>query len=144
MFTRGMYLGTVDEIAVFSDWLKANLCFIIIRMVLTLMPPMTEKTLKSLAASVLIDANRFCFVPLFALFCRVQVDLGLSTEVLPIVSIDTSLPIVGRVDKGTPHCLVVECVKVCIESKLADQINTHFSFIVSEGAVLSIITKTGG
>lgn len=98
----------MDKITVFSDWLKANLCFKIIGMVLTLMPPMAKQTLESLAAGVLIDANCFCFVPLFALFCRVQIDLRLSSEVLPIVSVDASLPIVGRVDKGTPHCLVVE------------------------------------
>ena len=71
LLIRVMNLGAVNEITVFSNRLKANFSLKIVRMVQTLMPPVTKKTLKSLTAGVLIDADRFCRVPLFALLCRI-------------------------------------------------------------------------
>ena len=50
----------------------------------------------------------------------------------------------GRVNEGTPHSFVMKCIKVKIESKLSNQIYTHFSFVVSKWAVLPIVAETSG
>jgi hypothetical protein len=71
--------------------LSATMHFIVKRMVFLLLPAMTELTTILIWATVRIRLNKIFGLPLRALFALVFVKMRLSSEILPIVSIDASI-----------------------------------------------------
>lgn len=122
--------------------LWANCFFILFRMVLAFIPTVTHRAFQAKCASVLVDTYRFRYVPLAANLTRIGNQIRLTSKILPVVRIDTRFSLVLWIHKRTPHCFVMENIKICIKCKLADQINANFRLIVCKWTVLTIITKS--
>lgn len=50
----------------------------------------------------------------------VQVEVGFSSEIVPVVGINTSFLLVILFRKGAPHSFIVEEVEICVGLKLVN------------------------
>lgn len=58
--------------------------------------------------------------------------------------VDARLPQVRRVNKGTPHRLVMKVVKVGVFRQLSNQVNADFALIMRKRAIFPIVAQTCG
>jgi ribose 5-phosphate isomerase len=122
--------------------LRTSLRLKVIRVIVALVPSMRVGTVEALRARVLIHTDCLGGVPAGARLFRVLLKLGLAAEILPVMRVGTSaVAHMARVDKRTPHRLVVEVVEVDVHIKLADQVDTDLRFVVCEGAVLAVVAQ---
>ena len=87
--------------------------FEVARMVLLLFPPVRGRAAIVLRTPIGISFDEIVDFPVFAKVSRVVINVGLSSEVLPVVGVDASLLVVILAPR-TPRSLKVKHVKVRI------------------------------
>ena len=101
----------------------ARVQLVVLGMILLLLPTV------ALLAPVLVGTSIFVVVyelagsPVEALILRVYVELGLSSEVLPIMRVDTLVPLMIVFIVGTPNSLEVEHVEVRVLLQLINELD---------------------
>jgi hypothetical protein len=95
----------------------------VVRVILKLFPPMTVDAMESIDTGVFIISDFVLSVPSRTLLRPVGIQKGLAAEILPIVGVNTVLPLVITLLVGTPPSLEMETIEVCIPLKLLNEIN---------------------
>ena len=121
-------------------FLSALMHFVIIRVVLLLLPPMRVLASVFMFASISVSLNKIFSFPLRALIFFVIKNMGLPSEVLPVMSIHTVISRMGGVTVGTPHCFEMEHIEVSIFFKPIKEVNGDFLLRMSKSAHIPIIT----
>ena len=101
---------------------------------------MTELALQAIRTATFVDADCFANFPVLARLLRIDVQIGLPSEVEPIMRIHAVLLLVVALWIGTPNGLIMEVVEVNVSFVFTNQINGNFTFGVSERAILAIVT----
>ena len=99
--------------------------------------------IEGLRAATLVVQDYLVILPSFAWRVIIHVFVGASTEVLPIVGIDTERLVVLREVERTPDCLVVEHVEVVVEVIVMDQIDYDLMLAMREGTVVKVFAVVG-
>jgi hypothetical protein len=86
-------------------------------MILLFLPSMGMSTPVLQLTPLPIGLDKVLSLPVRTLLLRVVVDVGFTTEILPVVGINTELPVVGGVGLGTPDGFEVKHKKVSILAK---------------------------
>ena len=86
--------------------------------------------------AIRVDLDLFVFAPSAAEAIRIFKDIGLSAEILPVMSIFTflSMMILTIVIERTPNSLEVENVEISVLLHFMEEVDSEFFFRVSEGA----------
>lgn len=109
-----MIVGTVS-LAAFAPLRRATLTCLIARwVVLEFFPPVALPAAILQWTAVSVGSRVLFGLPVGALDVVVVEGMGCSSVVLPIVSINTLVPLVLFVAERTPHCLEVEHVEVSV------------------------------
>jgi hypothetical protein len=90
--------------------------------------------------AVSIGLDKMFSLPLGALIFLVIVNMGLSSKVLPVVSIHTGISSVRGIAIRAPYSLEMKHVKVSILFKFIKEINRNFFFMVSKSAHVAVVT----
>jgi hypothetical protein len=112
----------------------------VIRMEFLLLPSMTVRTLVLQLAPILVACYKMLGMPILTHFFRIVENRGLSSVILPVVSIDTDIPFMVILSIRAPHCLEVEDIKVHIWFKLLYQLHRELALRMSKRAKLPILT----
>ena len=78
--------------------------------------------MESVDTGIFIIGDFVLGVPSRALLCAVGVQVRLAAEILPVMSINTALPLVITLLVGTPHGLEMETVEVCVPLKPLNEV----------------------
>jgi len=103
-------IGTVRLNTLLSVFARVK--FIALRMIFLFLPPVTVGASILVGAAVLVVVDMILRAPIPALLLRVQIYLGFSSEVLPVVCKNTLVSLVVGFIVRAPDCLEVENVKV--------------------------------
>lgn len=95
----------------------------VVRMVLKLFPSMALAAVETIWASVSVLYNLVDSIPSSALLRPVSILMWLTTEILPVMSIDADLSLVIALLIRTPCCLEVIHIEVGIAVKPLNQID---------------------
>lgn len=95
-------------------------------MIFLFLPAMAFGTSVFVRASVFIVVYMIFRAPVPALLLRVQVNLGFSPKILPIMSIDTLISLMISFIIGAPNSFEMKHVKVGIFFKLVDHFDRNF------------------
>lgn len=90
----------------------ARVKFIALRMIFLFLPPVAVGASIFVGATVLVVVNVILGPPIAALLLRVEIYLGFSSEILPVVCKNTLVSLVVSFIVRAPDCLEVENVKV--------------------------------
>ena len=90
----------------------ARVKFIALWMILLFLPPMTVRASIFIRAAVLVVVDMILLAQIAALLFIVQIDLGLSSEIMPVVCKNTLISLVVGFVARTPYRFEVENVKV--------------------------------
>jgi len=115
-----------------------------IRMVVTFSPTMSERASKTILTSCIVVCDRAIDVPLWAWFMRIPINVGLSSEILPMVRINTFFFIVGAITsviERTPYSFEMKHVEVGITIEIMQKIYSEFRFAMSKRAIFAIFTS---
>ena len=112
---------------------------IVERMVLLLLPAVAATTSVFKFASILIGFCIFLCLPGLTLVFAVIVKVRLASKVLPIMCIDTNLPLVVLITDWAPNSFEVEHVKVRVPLNLIKYIYWEFWFFVGKSTHVSIV-----
>ena len=123
-----------------SFLLSTRMHLIVQGMIFLFLPSMGELASVFIFASISISLNKMLRFPLWALILLIVKYMGLSSEILPIVSIDTCISSMRSITIRTPYCLKMEHIEVCIFLKFIQQIYRYLFFSVSKGTHISIVT----
>ena len=86
-------------------------------------PPVAVRTKQPINTSVFVVCNFVLSVPSRALLRSVSKLVGLSAEILPIVSVDTALSLVVSFLVRAPNCLEVKAIEISVPVKTLNQVN---------------------
>jgi len=109
-----MVLWTVLILAVL---LIAGVPSEVVWVILQLFPPMTVAAMESVDTGIFIIRDFVLSVPGRTLLCAVGVQIRLAAEILPVVGVNTALPLVVTLLVGAPHGLEMETIEVCVPLK---------------------------
>ena len=101
---------------------------------------MAELALQAIRTAVLICDYRFIDLPVLALLLWVNVQIGLPSEIMPVMCINAVFLLVAACWIRAPDSLIVEVVEIDVSFVFTDKINGHLTFWVSKRAVLAVIT----
>lgn len=93
-------------------------------------------------AAVFIDCDCFSLLPVGTNLLRVNIEMGLASEVLPSVSVNAIFWIMFGLRIGTPHCFKVEVVKINVCFKFVNKIDGQLGLSVGKRAVVSVVAFT--
>ena len=113
-----------------SDFASVHL--VVERMVLLLLPPVGELAAVLVSAPVSISLDKAFGFPLGTLLFVILEDMRLSSEVLPVMGVDTGVPRVTGITVRTPHRLEMEDVEVSIFIELVQLIHRQLILRVSK------------
>ena len=99
--------------------------FIIVRMKLTFLPTMTTLTQIALWTTLLISGQEVLIIPFTTVQMEVVVLTRWSSEILPIVSIDTFRFIMFTIIEWTPLGFIMKDIEVIIHLVIVDQLSLH-------------------
>lgn len=108
--------GAVGFLA-FSTWWPAFSSFIVHKMILLFFPSVAVATSVLKGTAIVVSFGFLLCAPIHTLVFGVVVDMYFAAEVLPIVRVDTGVTrmiLVFFVTVGTPSCLEVEEIEVCV------------------------------
>ena len=116
-----MKVGTVRFVAQLSmlAWIE----FVVFRMILLLFPTMTLQASILVWTTIFVVVNELSRTPICTLVLLVNVKLGFSSKILPVVSKDTLVPLMVVFVIRTPDSLEVKHVEVRVLIKLIDEFN---------------------
>lgn len=98
---------------IITSWvLRTKSCFVLVWVVSRFVPPVRVTTVKPILTGVLINSYCFTHIPVYTFLCSVCVQLRLSPKILPIMGVHTCVTHMGGINKRTPHCLIVEVIKI--------------------------------
>ena len=117
-----MFLTTLTFRLTFED-------FVVVKVVLFFFPAVTilasvfKLTPVRVCLSLLLGAPELALI-----LATVLVYVGLPSEVLPVVRVDTLVPevVFALLIEGAPYCLKVEHVEVCISFHVVQFVNAQF------------------
>lgn len=121
--------------------LSARMHLVVQWVVLLFLPAMRELTPVLMLAPICICLNEVLRLPLRTLLLLILKDMRLSSEVLPVMSVDTGIPGVVCIAVRAPNSLEVEHVEVRIHLEFAQQIHCHLLLSMSECTHVSIVTR---
>lgn len=122
--------------------MSARIELIVFWMVFLFFPAMTLHAPIFILASIFVTTNEWPRSPIGALVFGVLVKLGLSSEVLPVMCINTYVTLMLTFVIGTPYRFEMEHIEIYILLKLIYELHWDFSFWMGKWTVFSILTFT--
>lgn len=113
-------------------------CLVHERVILKFLPAVAGPAAILQLAAVLISLSVLLGFPAGALSIRILVGMRGSSVVLPVVCVDTNIPLVVLVREGTPHCLKVKHVKVSVSLESVKNVHGQFRFMMRESTDLTV------
>ena len=135
MIVRAVWLRT--WITVFTQ-----IKLVVFRMILLLFPSMTVGAMILCSTPFLVIVYIGPWAPVSALVFGIIVQLRLPSIVLPVVRVYAKISLMVDLIVGTPHGFKMKHVEIYVFFKPIYEFNWYLGFIVSEWAVLSILTIT--
>ena len=142
-------VGTVRLLARLS--LSTGMHLIVHRVILLFLPSMRESASVFIFTPVWVGLDEMLGLPLRALLSIIVKDMRLSSEILPVVGVDTDVSSMWCITIRTPYCLEVKHVEVrsvvittaiiCLRSKFLKEIYRDFNFRMSKCTHIPIVTR---
>jgi len=111
-FTAILYLMVFRAVLILTIQLIARMSSKDVWMVLQFFPPVTITTMVSVYTGIFVICNFFLCIPSGALLWAICIQIRLAAEILPIVSVYTTLSIVVALLIRTPHCFEMKTIEV--------------------------------
>lgn len=112
-------------------------------MILLFLPTMTVLTFVFVWTAIFIIIDEGPWSPILTLIFRVDIELRLPSEILPIVGENALVPLMVSLIIRTPYCLKMKHVKVWVLIEFVNQLHWYFRFWMSERAEISILAFSG-
>lgn len=125
-------------VALFPMFARVEL--IIFGMIFLLLPAMTLHAPVLIWAAVFVVVDELSWTPISALIFGIDIELRLSSEVLPVMCEHTLVSLVIVFVIGAPYCFKVKHIEVRISFKLINQLNRYLGITMREWAVVTVFT----
>lgn len=119
-----------------SAWIQ----FVIFRMIFLFLPTMALHASILILAPIFVTRYELSWSPVRTLFFWILIQLRLSSEILPIVSIHTDISQMFAFIVGTPNWFEMKHIEVDVFLKLVYQFNWYFSLRMGKWTILTILT----
>lgn len=114
--------------------------FVALRVILKFLPPVAGSTAVLELAAILVGLCVLFGLPAGALCTLILIDMGWSSEVLPVMRVDAGISLMLLIRSGAPNCFEVEQIKIYVALKILKQVYRQFRFVVSKGTNIAIFT----
>ena len=121
----------------------ARVKFVVLGMILLLLPTMTVRAPVLIRTTVFVLIDELSWSPIGTLILGVDIELRLPSEVLPVMSEHTLVPLVFGFVVGTPYGFEVEHVEVRVHFELVDQFHRNLGLGMCEWAEVAVLTLAG-
>jgi hypothetical protein len=110
-----------------------------VRVELLFLPSVAEGTSIVVLATVFVGGNELLGMPVRAHILAIGKDGGIPAVVLPVVGVDTDVPLVVVLSVRTPHGLEVKDIEIHIWLELLYELDRELPLVVCKGAKFSVV-----
>lgn len=111
-------------------------------MIFLFFPTMTMLTFELIWTAIFVASYKLAWTPILALIFWIKIQLGLPSEILPVMRIDTRISDMFGLIVRAPYRLKVEHVEVKIFLELINQLYWYLRFWVCKWTIIPIFTLT--
>lgn len=108
-------------------------------MIIELLPAVALITMILVETAIRILINLSLLIPVRTLNTLIVKNMWFSSEILPIMSINTKLSVMIMLVKRTPHSFEVKHIKIIIILQVMNKLNHRVLLAMCEGAIHSIV-----